>query len=87
MRYPTRDLQEAGFLWAQRYFPARLVMLQPYSERDGVFQFVLELDTTEELFNSVMFKYNNQEADVEPRHYDQCLNNLRDHLRKAKSVR
>jgi hypothetical protein len=34
-----------------------------------------------------MFKYNNQEAVVEPRHYDQCLNNLRDHLRKAKTIR
>jgi hypothetical protein len=74
-------------LWAQKYFPARLDKLQPHSDRSGVFEFVLDLETDEQTFNSVMFKYNNQEAVVEPRHYDQCLNNLRDHLRKAKTIR
>lgn len=87
MRYMTRDLQEAGFLWSQSYFPAKLVRLQPFTERDGVFQFVMEIEATDELFNEVMFKYNNQEAQVEPRRYDQSLNNLRDHLRKVKTTR
>jgi len=83
--HSTRDLREAGFLWAQKELKAVFKGLDASDKYPGIFKFRFEIACTLEEFEALLFKYMSQEAVVEPKTYDQKLSNLRDNLRKAKS--
>lgn len=83
--HSTRDLREAGFLWAQRQVEVRFRGLEASDQLPGVFKFQFEVRGTRAEFEALLSGYMNQEASVEPKAYDQKLSNLRDNLRKAKS--
>lgn len=83
--HSTRDLREAGFLWAQRQVKVRFKGLEKSEQLPGVFKFQFEILSQRSEFESLLSLYMNQEAEVEPKTYDQKLSNLRDNLRKAKS--
>lgn len=85
--HSTRDLREAGFVWAQDHFKVSFKGLEASDKPElrGVFRFVFEIQATQEEVSLLLSEYMNQEATVEPKAYDQKLSNLRDNLRKAKS--
>jgi len=82
-RYSTRDLREAAFLWAQKELPVKFAGLDADSKNPGVFLFVFNYEASEDVFSQLQHRYNSEEALIEPRSYDQKMNNLRDHLRKV----
>lgn len=84
--YSTRDLREAGFVWAQKDLPVSFKGLEASDKYPGVFKFIFEVDATHDEFEALLGRYMNQDALVEPKAYDQKLSNLRDNLRKAKSA-
>lgn len=84
--HSTRDLREAGFLWAQSEILVQFDGLEAASEKlPGVFKFRFQVSSSRDEFEQLLGKYMNQEASVEPKTYDQKLANLRDNLRKVKS--
>lgn len=84
MQYKTRDLNEAGVLWAQQEFPVSLERLEPVTDKEGVFNFVFKCDADANRIESFLSRYINQEITIEPKTYDQKLSNLRDRLRKVR---
>jgi hypothetical protein len=84
MQYKTRDLNEAGVLWAQNDFQVSLDRLEPVTDKDGVFNFVFKCEAEPDVIEGFLSKYINQEIKIEPKTYDQKLNNLRDRLRKVR---
>jgi hypothetical protein len=78
-------MKEAAFIWAQKNYGVSFKGLDAHEKHPGVFKFVFEVDATQDQFVELLGQYMNQEALVEPKSYDQKMNNLRDNLRKAKS--
>ena len=83
--YSTRDLREAGFVWAQKELSVTFKGLEASDRQPGIFRFIFEIDASREVFENLLARYMNQEASVEPKLYDLKLNNLRDNLRKSNS--
>ncbi len=83
--YSTRDLREAAFIWAQSEICVAFRGLGVSDKNPSVFLFQFEISADRDTFSNLLDRYMNQQASVEPKYYDQKMNNLRDNLRKAKS--
>jgi hypothetical protein len=80
--YSTRDMKQAGFIWAQLVHDARFKGLTPLHNERGrdIFLFNFEVDASREQFNELLFQYTNGETCVEPLTYNKKIGQLLDHL-------
>lgn len=83
-RHSTRDLNEAGALWAQDKFKVFFVKLEPVPGKDGLFKFVFDCECTPRDLEEFLIRYTNEQELIEPKKYDQRLSALRDSLRRVR---
>ena len=72
-------------MWAQKDLPVVFAGLEINENMRGIYMFQFDIDADPSVVSEMLSNYMNQNAVVEPKAYDQKMNNLRDNLHKMRN--
>jgi hypothetical protein len=76
IKYKTKDLKLAAYLWTQLSFPVSYTGLVPVVTNPGLFWFSFEISCNQEQLDEMLSEYANDRTCVEPNSYNTKIRRL-----------